>query len=534
MGRALVALFLLLLPLVPASARPIVVSPKPESLSVTLYRDPYRRAERGMELDWLGGYALITETRTVHLPAGESEIRFEGVAGGILAVSAIVRGLPGGAGEKNRDARLLSPGTLVDAALGRHVRVRRTNPFTGAVTETRAMIRSGPDGVLLQSAEGVEALRCSGLPETLVYDSIPEGLSDKPTLAVTASSPAPSTATLTLAYLARGFDWQADYVVHVAPDGRTLDLFAWLTLANANAESFPDAGTQAVAGKVNREDSDEEAEPVSSGIELKCWPRKSTSDIPLASLPVTVINSAEVYLQGTSRTEDIINSLPQAFAMARQEELGDLKLYRIPGSVTVAAHSQKQVALLQRSNVSFERLHGATVGLGTIDFVRPASILLRTRNVAARGLGLPLPSGRVAIFELGLARPLFAGESSVNDIPIGEELDLLYGESPEVQVSHRLVSEQRKAGVPDDDEEAWTRRRYQVEISNAGSAPVTVETALPSFGYERIAGFDRKVTMRSGRRLWLARVPARGRLSLTYDLLPGLEEKFDADEDDDA
>src|SRR6476619_6543452 len=30
--------------------------------------------------------------------------------------------------------------------------------------------------------------------------------------------------------------------------------------------------------------------------------------------PVTVINSAEVRLQGTTRTEDLINSLPQAFA----------------------------------------------------------------------------------------------------------------------------------------------------------------------------------------------------------------------------
>ena len=42
------------------------------------------------------------------------------------------------------------------------------------------------------------------------------------------------------------------------------------------------------------------------------------SRIPTPNLsgtsPVTVINSAEVHLQGTTRTEDLINSLPQAFA----------------------------------------------------------------------------------------------------------------------------------------------------------------------------------------------------------------------------
>ena len=33
-----------------------------------------------------------------------------------------------------------------------------------------------------------------------------------------------------------------------------------------------------------------------------------------ATSPVTVVNSQEVRLQGTTRTEDLINSLPQAFA----------------------------------------------------------------------------------------------------------------------------------------------------------------------------------------------------------------------------
>jgi hypothetical protein len=534
MGRAMVALLLMLLPLVPADARAIVVSPRPEALSVTLYRDPYRAADDGMELDWLGGYALITETRTVVLPEGDSEIRFEGVAGGILAASAIVRGLPGGVGEKNRDARLLSPGSLVEAALGRHVRVRRTNSVTGAVTETPAMLRSGPDGVLLQSAQGIEALRCSGLPETIVYDALPEGLSDRPTLAVTASSPGAATATLTLSYLAAGFDWQADYVVHVAPDGRTLDLFAWLTLANGNGESFPDAGAQAVAGRPNREDDDEEPGPVSSEIELKCWPRQTTSDIEEKSSPITVLNSMEIRLQGTTRTEGIINSLPQAFASARQEELGDLKLYRIPGSVTVAAHAQKQVALLQRSKVSFERLYGATVGLGTTDFVKPASILLRSRNVAARGLGLPLPSGRMSIFQNGLSRPIFAGESSVEDVPVGQEFEIIYGEAPDLQVSHRMLSEDRKLGTEqEDEEEVWTRQRYEIEITNAGSSPATLEAYLPPYTSLRLVKVSRPLRTKGAHRMWLARVPAHGRVALTYEVVPGLDEKFE-EEDADA
>src|SRR3546814_5265692 len=66
------------------------------------------------------------------------------------------------------------------------------------------------NAVVLQTADGFEGLRCSGLPATLVYESIPAGLSAKPTLSVMTRSPEATTADVTLTYLATGFDWAAD------------------------------------------------------------------------------------------------------------------------------------------------------------------------------------------------------------------------------------------------------------------------------------------------------------------------------------
>src|SRR3712207_8025869 len=88
--------------------RQIVSSPAPERVAVTVYRNPDRGLEP-MNLGWLGGYALVSETRRVRLPAGESEVRFEGLTSGIVPQSAIVTGLGEAVLEKNRDARLLSP-----------------------------------------------------------------------------------------------------------------------------------------------------------------------------------------------------------------------------------------------------------------------------------------------------------------------------------------------------------------------------------------------------------------------------------------
>src|SRR6266849_3475151 len=92
----------------------------PVDLSVTVYRAPDRDSG-SIDLDRLGGFALVSETRTVHVPAGESRLRFEGVADGIEPASAIVAGLPATIIEKNREGQLLSPSALLAAAVGKPV-----------------------------------------------------------------------------------------------------------------------------------------------------------------------------------------------------------------------------------------------------------------------------------------------------------------------------------------------------------------------------------------------------------------------------
>jgi hypothetical protein len=511
-----------------AAAEPAVVSGAPEAVSVTIYRDPTRRGAGEWDPNWLEGFALVSETRTIRLPAGESVIRFEGVAGGIIPASAIVKGLPGGVAEKNRDARLLSPGTLVDAALGRRVHIRRTNRRTGKVTETEAVIRSGPEGIVLQTAQGFEALRCTGLPETLVYDAVPEGLSDKPTLAVRTYSREASVATIRLTYLATGFDWQASYVAQLRPDGKTLDLFAWLTLANSNDESFLDARANAVAGELSRnddQDGDGEPKPVSTDIKLECWPQGTTSDIPLQQLPPqrgfqgAATDGADMIVVTGSRMREVAleSVMPVTAVTADQEDLGDLKLYRVPVAVTVAAHGQKQVALLSREAVPFDRLYGLTISAGSeFEVPSPAQILMRMKNLREKGLGLPLPQGQVSVFETVDGSPMLAGETLVRDYAVGEPVELEVGESPEVQVIQRLIPE-AKPKKPDD-EDYYAPHQYEVAITNAKAAPVTLELVFRVYEGRHLTKPSRKLGRKDGRHMWLAKVPANGTATLRYTL----------------
>lgn len=500
-----------------AGAQQRVVSPAPQAVSVTVYRNPNRGAEEQMQLSWLGGYALITETRTIDLPAGTSDIRFEGVADTLLPASVIVSGLPQQPAEKNYDARLLSPGALIDAYLGQQVHIRRTHRKTGQVTETDAIIRLGLNGIVLQTPLGFEALRCSGLSETPTYPAVPDGLSDKPTLAVRASASGPTRTTVRLSYLASQFDWQANYVAVLNPNGRTLDLFAWLTLANGNESTFAAAQASAVAGEPNRDQDsgDGTAQTVSPQINLQCWPAGTTSDVgrlyppPPPPPPAPERDGYDIVITGSR-----IPAAPmmaKAVMVAQQEELGDLKLYRIPEPVTVAANAQKQVALIAKDRVPVDRLYKVVVDAATEPAApRPAQILLRMKNLKARGLGVPLPSGSVAVFETVDGRPMLAGEPWLADKAIGEDVELIVGQSPDVNWTLReIVTEKPRRTGP-------RYRRLELELSNARAQVAVVEVELRRSGDWQLIRPSRKLGTPNGYGLWRVSVPANGRATLAY------------------
>lgn len=487
-----------------ANAQEVRTSTAPDKVAVTVYREPDRDATRKLNLRWLGGYALVTETRTIDIPAGRTTIRFEGVASGILPESAIVTGLPAGVREKNLDGDLLAPASLYARGHARPVTLRRTRD--GRSVEERAIIRSGPDGAaIVETERGIEVLNCGPTDDAITYDGVPAGLSARPTLSVQLDSPTAQRARVTLSYLAWGFDWQANYIATLHAGGklgetRVADLFAWVTLASTDLTSFADADTMVVAGKVNRS-TGRTAGPFDyiEPLIFRCYaigPRPGAPPPPPPPPPPAPMrmDSATVIVTAArvGRARQVV-----------QEELGDLKTYRVPEPTTIAARSQKQVAMLARDAVPVRIVYEAQV-FG--EAVTQPQIILRAVNRADRGLGLPLPAGPVALFErqgtVPTAQDYLIGESTTDDKAIGEDVEFKFDGAANVTTEVKQI---------------YRNERYvrtELTVRNANPFAIAFEADFQTDG--KLRSPSARLARRNGRERWIVTIPANGGATLRY------------------
>ena len=523
---------LLVLPAVPARAQVEVVSSAPAPAAGGVYSD--RPVDTSRLLERSGdpwerldqeGLALIVETRTIDLPAGEAVIRFRGVATGIAPQTAVLQGLPAQVVERNTDFDLLSPGSLIARSVGEVVRVVRTNPTTGEQVEKAAVLRAGPAGTVLEIDGRMEALDCSGLTERIVFDRVPEGLGDQPVLSVRTRAETAGRQTVTLAYLATGLQWSADYVARVSPDGDTLDLAGWITLANFGGTSFPAAPVQVVAGNLNRDDDTAPVEPVEVARSPACWPLDTTTGSDALG-PTFVearvgsgIGGVVDYLATAPALSDsdVDEIVVTGSRIVRLGELGDYKIYTLPEPTDVLARQTKQVQFIARDDVRFARIYQARPTIWDRDEVVTPILLLRLRNQEGDGLGLPLPGGGVTLMETVDGRSLFAGQARFEDKGIGLPVELAFGEAVGLTVTQEII----------DDDTLETRgiflRRATLEIAvrNDKANPAEVEIVPSEWnhdGFRIVRASRRQLITDGGYPAWRFTLPPGGEQTLRYTI----------------
>lgn len=447
--------------------------------------------------------ALVQDVRQLDIAAGRSRISFPDVSAQIRPETLSFAAADTAIVEQNFDFDLLTPGKLMEKAIGQTVTLLRTNPATGQETRERATVLSTAGGVVVQIGDRIEVLRDDGLPVRVIFDRVPPNLRARPTLSVTLESTRGGTRPASIRYLTPGLGWSADYVALYDEAKATIDMQGWVTLTNNTGTTFHAADTLLVAGN-----------PSDGGNSYNASPRR--------------------FSPGTET--------------AGREQLGDFYLYPIAERTTIANAQTKQVSFLDVQAVPARKVYSREVGWLSSDD-QPVNVTSEIAFATSRdgGLGDALPSGTVRFYQRDRqGNPQFIGENRVGHTPMGSQLSLATGDAFDVFVQAEVESREK---ITSDEYERSARYRViengevvrTVEAEQAkefwrttmrytltNAKPTAVEVELFQEGLDRgWWGRDFRVVsedvpgtqLNADRRKYVISVPANGKreVRVTYE-----------------
>ncbi len=417
-----------------------IVSERADLTTVTIYPD---------------NLALITEVRKVTLPKGGSVIAFEGVSDLIIPQSMILREFTGMTLERDFDYSLLSKTTLFENAVGESVFLTRFDKASGAVVKQEAQIISArrDSGVVMRVEGKIETLSCSGLTERVSFGSARGNLSAKPVMSVRVRTEQAGEQEVVVSYLTSGLGWRADYradlkgTIEDKPTGtRAASLLAWLTLTNDTAKDYSDVPLAIIAGDLNRDRETRAVAAPKPYMQAQCYPIGDTKRgirrlIPHITKQRTEYRKSAAYggaapMMEMSMMSDEIVVTGNKARTATEENVGDYKLYRVPGLVSVKPYQTKQIAFLDEDSVEISRYFKAEVrGAQNNPNPVPLRLAYSLNNDREGGLARSLPKGTFRIFDTRAnGKAVYLAESYIDNLAVDEEVELVTGRSMSVQM----------------------------------------------------------------------------------------------------
>jgi hypothetical protein len=429
--------------------------------------------------------ALVEDVRPLDFTTGRSRLEFKDVSASIRPETVALSATGVEIVEQNFDFDLLTPEKMMEKAVGRQVRIVRTNPGNGNEVTENATVLSVNNGVVLKIGERIEVLRADGAPTRVIFDKVPENLRARPTLSVNVQSNAAGRRDATLSYLTTGLSWKADYVALFDEQAKKLDMQGWVTLTNKSGTTFSDAVTQLVAGDINIVRSEQPE-----------WQQQQ-------------------FLQQQQRVRAARQAGNEPGA---RRPLADYYVYPLHERTTVADNQTKQVGFLDAQGVAARKVYEYSADwFASLTDPEHAAVVVRFSNSSRGGLGAQLPAGMVRVYVRDTdGKPRFVGENRIGHIPQGSEISVKTGDAFDVTVQPTLVKQDR-AGF-------W-RSRYSMEylVRNARSEPVTLDVRQGGLWREgKVLEESIKSTRPDAYTLqWSVPVAANGETKLTFTVETG-------------
>jgi hypothetical protein len=406
--------------------------------------------DEGLELAvYNQNLALVKDPRRLDLSPGLNEVRFGDVAALIDPTSVHFRSLTDPDGtivlEQNYEYDIVNSAKILNKYVDMEI---------GLVTEDgqeyRGTLLSGQGDVILESDDGQLTVIKLDRVKEFSFPALPEGLITKPTLVWHLDSSEGGGQEVEVTYLTGGVNWQADYIIVLADDDGSIDLDGWVTLDNQSGTSFPNAKLKLIAGDIHRA-------PTNGYVVEK---------------------------------ELAFGAADAAAPQVEERAFFEYHLYEIQRPVTVKNQQTKQIEFVTGSNVPAEKFFvydGAQMrfsgyyqpvddpSYGTASN-KKVMIMLEFRNGEDEGLGVPLPKGKLRVYQKDTdGSTLLIGEDAIDHTPKDEQVRLYIGDAFDV------VGERVQTDFKAEYDEDWMEESYEITLRNHKDEDIEVRVVEHMF-----------------------------------------------------
>jgi hypothetical protein len=447
---------------------------------LTVYSGDYDAVASSQPAAGMPGFALVRQVVTLDAGA-DGALSLSGLPTAIDAAGVRFAPRDGGVRVTGQrfDFALADQGEMLRRAVGRRVKVQQA---TGdAVATFEGTLLAAGDGMTLRSGDG----RVIALAHYASFEIIPPppGLPALPTLRWDVTG-ARGTGEYVLDYPTGGLAWRAEYLATLAgKDGCAMDFSGAAQVVNRAGAGFDDAALTLVAGQPNVQ--------------------------PVAGAPQPMMYKAEVRMQADSAVQPQASGEYHAYALPGRVDLPDGSVQRVPlldeargVPCTRRYEARSPMGYFRPSNPIIEPAFGPE---GEI----PVMATLQFANRKAAKLGVPLPAGRLRVFE----GDDFVGEAAIAHTPDGREVHADLGQAFD------LTLQRTRKDLQLDADRLGLTERIELVLHNAKpeAATVRVHESLPRWTEWEIVDASTEWAKADAQTVTFdVAVPAHGDATLAY------------------
>lgn len=408
---------------------------------------------------------LVKEIRTLDFARGRNRIQFTDVASAIDPTSVRFRAL-----EHPESINLLEQNYQFDLVNSEKILSRYVDKSIQAIAKDGkvfegTLLSVSPGSLVLQEPSGGLRIVSRDNILDIAFPALPEGLFTRPTLLWLIDAETAGKRKAEVSYLTSAINWHAEYVATVDATDTNLELAGWVSIDNRSGAGYADAKVKLIAGEIHRAEA----------------PRPR-------------------YAEGLA-----MEQMAKAPAFA-EEAFFEYHLYTLQRPATVANNEIKQISLFEPAQTpvkkifTFEGQRRAKVNV-TLEFV----------NAQARGLGMPLPAGKIRVMKKSADGGMeFVGEDMIDHTPKDEKVRIEVGSAFDL-VGERKVKDRRQIS-----DRVW-EEDYEISLRNRKAENVEIVVTEHLYGYWEIRNASSPYTKKDANTVeFPVKVPAGAEVVLTY------------------